>query len=118
MGCQVIHDKYDIEPEVWNHNVLFSILVLIALSNILMFGGLNSLTKEKIGLSIPVTILLTTGMVSMNTYIFAIVATNLTVFGESIAIICGWCKSLEDQYNDMLLYKEKDQGSQFPVSFL
>ena len=84
-------------------SVLFPRSVLaIVVSYSMMFTGLNFLAENKLGTSGSTTFVLTMSQTVVNVYNYLPAALVMLLFGETLAKLCGWCKTLEDQAREFL----------------
>ncbi len=77
----------------------------------MVFAGLNLLAADRLGTCDSTTFVLVVSQTINNVYNYCPAALVMLLFGETVAKLCGWCKRLEDQAQELIDdAKEKSSG--------
>ncbi len=79
---------------------------MFTISNICLVGSSNFVCQNDLKLSTLAIVWTTFGAVLLNVFMFAIDACQLLIFGETVAMLCGLCKCLENSLDDLRLDKD------------
>ena len=67
-----------------------------------LFAGMTASTAEKIQLSPLAIVWISAGFTGLNSYTYSASAMSMANFGESIALLCGFCSNLEVQLDEIM----------------
>ncbi len=82
-------------------------MMMCCVSAIFVYTGMTAGAAAKIQMSLIEIVSIAVGMAGLNCYIFTALAMCMANFGESVALLCGFCHNLDGQLDYITALRQK-----------